>query len=191
MLLAVVFYRQIGDLLNRRFLDEIGFAILAIVVPILLMQLEMDTRWFLVPGLLGLFIIYRLTDRWVNRTSARDDTAEEAVGNLSFGIILGLSALIAISIAGIFLGDATAAVVEQMGIRPAIAGWILGVVTSIPEMVSFFAIYGAARREGTLRGLSDTQESLDNLTGSNMANVGVVYPFGLLAFLLSSAFLVS
>ena len=86
-----------------------------------------------------------------------------------------------------FLGDATADVVEQLGVHPAIAGWILGVVTSIPEMVSFFAVYGAAKREGKLRGLNDTQEALDNLTSSHMANVGIAYPMGLLAFLLAAS----
>ena len=96
--------------------------------------------------------------------------------------------MIAITIAGIFLGNATAAVIEQLGIRPVIAGWILGFITSVPEMVTFFSIYAAARREGKLRGLGVTQESLDNLAGSNVANVGIVYPLGLLAFLLGSTF---
>ena len=71
-----------------------------------------------------------------------------------------------------------------MGVSPEAAGWILGVVTSIPEMVSFFAIYAASRRAGKSGGLSDTQEALDNLTGSNMANVSIVYPLGLAAYLL-------
>jgi Ca2+/Na+ antiporter len=102
---------------------------------------------------------------------------------------MAITALIAIAVAGIFLGNATADVVQQLGIHPAIAGWILGIVTSTPEMVSFFAVYAAATREGRLQDLNDTQEVLDNLTGSNMANVGVVYPVGLLAFLLGSSLL--
>ena len=56
-------------------------------------------------------------------------------------------------------------------------------------MVTFFSVYAAAKREGTLQGLEDTQEALDNLTGSNMANVGVVYPFGLLAYLVGTTLL--
>ena len=108
---------------------------------------------------------------------------------MPYGLILGVTALVAITVAGVFLGDATAAVVEQMGIRPSIAGWILGVVTSIPEMVSFCAVYAASRDEGRLHDLNDTQEALDNLTGSNMSNVGVVYPVGLLVFLLVSSML--
>ncbi len=189
MLTAVTFYRQFKELFNKRFLDEIIFAALAIAVPVVLMQFGIDTRWYLVPILLGFFVVYRVVDTRVNRQHQNEEETQEAVGNLPFGIILGLSALIAIAIAGMFLGDATAAVVEQLGVHPAIAGWILGVVTSIPEMVSFFAVYAASSREGETQRLNDTQEALDNLTGSNMSNVGIVYPIGLLAFLLGSSLL--
>ncbi|MGB7345855.1 MAG: hypothetical protein WBD20_16685 [Pirellulaceae bacterium] len=188
MMTAVLWFRQMRGLWNKRFLDEICFAILAIVVPIVLMYFGMDRQWYLVPLLLLFFVVYQVVDRRINRLPLESVTdEEEAVGSLPVGIILGLSALIAIAIAGMFLGNATAEVVRQLGIHPAIAGWILGVVTSIPEMVSFFAVYAAAKRENQLGELADTQEVLDNLTGSNMSNVGVVYPIGLLAFLLATA----
>ena len=190
MLSAILFYRQFGELLNVRFIDEVLFAGLAVIVPIVLMRFGMDTQWVLVPILLGFFVIYRVVDRKVNRpTGGPEDEgdADQAVGNLHLGVILGVTALIAIAIAGMFLGNATAGVVEQLGVHPALAGWILGVVTSIPEMVSFFAVYAASQREGKSHELNDTQEALDNLTGSNMANVGIVYPIGLLAFLVASS----
>lgn len=187
MLMATVSYWQVGDLFNRRFIDEIGFAAAAIVAPIVLMHFEMDTQWYLVPALFGFFALYQVVDRRVNK-SIDTEPSEAAAGNLPFGIILGIAALVAIAIAGIFLGSATAGVVEQLGVHPVVAGWILGVVTSIPEMVSFFAVYATAKREGTLQDLHDTQEALDNLTGSNMSNVGIVYPTGLLAYLLAGHF---
>jgi Ca2+/Na+ antiporter len=188
MVLAISYYRQFGALFNKRFLDEVGFATLAIAVPLVLMKAGMDTQWYLVPVLLVFFVVYQVVDRRINRPAKGDEHSGEAVGSLPLGLILGITALIAIAIAGIFLGDATAQVVQQLGVRPALAGWILGVVTSIPEMVTFFAVYAAAHREGKLEDLNDTQEALDNLTGSNMANVGIVYPFGLLAFLLGALF---
>jgi Ca2+/Na+ antiporter len=89
----------------------------------------------------------------------------------------------------VFLGGAAEQVVNELGIHPAAAGWILGLMTSIPEMISFFAVYGAAKRAGLLDGLADTQEALDNLASSNMANVGLVYPAGLAAYLLATMFL--
>lgn len=188
MSVAVAHFRQIRDLFNARFYDEICFALAAIVLPIALMQWRLDTHWLLVPGLLGFFAVYLAIDKHINRPSP-SQKPEPAVGSLPFGLILGLSALIAITIAGGFLGNATAAVVEQMGIRPTIAGWILGFVTSIPEMVSFFAVYAVARKEDKLHELNDTQEVLDNLTGSNMSNVGFVYPVGLLVYLVVSLWL--
>ena len=61
---------------------------------------------------------------------------------------------------------------------------MLGFVTSLPEMVTFFAIYSLARERGTSHLAEDTQEALDNLAASNMTNTGLSYPLGLLAFLL-------
>jgi len=189
MSFAVLYFRQTRDLFNKRFLDEVAFALLAIAVPIVLMTAGMDRQWYLVPLLLGFFVVYRVVDGRVNQSPVQEESAEESVGSLPMGLILATTALVAIGVMGMFLGNATAQVVEQLGVRPAIAGWILGLVTSIPEMVSFFAVYSAAAREGKLQNLADTQEALDNLTGSNMANVGVVYPIGLLVFLVSAALL--
>ena len=154
-----------------------------------MMQWEIDTAWYLVPLLLLFFVVYQVVDRRVNTPSTEQDPTSEIVGNLPLGLLLAVGASIAISIAGYFLGTSTAVVVKQMEIPPAVAGWILGFVTSIPEMVTFFAVYSTAKKESTIDGKSDTQECLDNLAGSNMSNVGVVYPLGLLAYLIGSRLL--
>lgn len=190
MLIAVLRYRQLSDLFNWRFLDELGFAALAIAVPITLMSAGMDTAWYVIPVLFAFFLVYRIIDKRVNPPDEVVASAKQSTGNLSTGLILLSSALVVIVIAGVFLGNATANVVEHMGISPAYAGWILGFTTSIPEMISFFAIYAAASKEGTLHDLNDTQEVLDNLTSSNMSNVGIVYPLGLGVFLLATIVLV-
>ena len=191
MLAAIVYSRQFRDLMNRRFADELIFASIAIIVPIILMVFSLDTHWSLVPLLLGLFAVYQIVDKQVNRLGPDDANSDmdEPRGSLPLGLLLGVAALIAISVAGAFLGDATAKVIDQTQIRPSIAGWILGFVTSVPEMVTFFSVYANARNKGTEAELDDTQEALDNLSGSNMANVGIVYPFGLLAFLIATEFL--
>ena len=63
MLLAVSFYRQYGELLNKRFADEVIFAALAVAVSVALMQWGMDTQWYLVPILLGFFVVYQVVDK--------------------------------------------------------------------------------------------------------------------------------
>jgi len=184
MVIAVLRYGQLKELFNKRFLDEIGFAAVGIVAPLLLMKLELDTSWAVVPTLILLFVAYRVIDGRVNPQP--EVPANDSVGSVPLGMILSITALVLIAVAGLFLGDATQAVVHQMGIRPAVAGWILGFATSLPEVVTFFAVYATARREGNDHLLEDTQEVLDNLAASNMANTGLVYPVGLAVFLLAT-----
>jgi Ca2+/Na+ antiporter len=189
MLVAVLYYGQHKELFNRRFFDEIGFALLAVVFPLVLMQAGADTHWLLIPVLLGFFVFYRVMDVHLNPAGTEEGGHGEAVGSLPIGLLITVGALILIAIAGIFLGNATREVVEQFGVHPAIAGWLLGTVTSIPEMISFFSVYSRSRKTDQLLQLEDTQEVLDNLTGSNMANTGFVYPLGLLAFLVGGSLL--
>ena len=193
MLSAVVYFKQSKALFHKQFIDELGFALLAIVIPIGLMQAKLDTQWYLVVLLLAFFLIYQIVDRRINRPSdVEAEETQEVEANVAQGITQGIIfvavALVAIIVAGIFLGDSTATVVRQLGVHPTLAGWILGFVTSLPEMVTFFAVYSEAKKNKTLGDLNDTQEALDNLTGSNMANVGFVYPLGLLVYLVGSYF---
>jgi len=183
---AVGWFKQWKDLFNRRFADEIGFASAAVLAPVFLMQLELDRHWAMVPVLVGFFVVYRLVDRTVNAPEEAGGTAAQTVGSLPVGLIMAATSLLIIAVVGIFLGDATKTVVEQLGVHPAIAGCILGLCTSIPELISFFSVYQTSRAAGRLQELDDTQEALDNLTSSNMANVGVVYPVGLAAYLLAT-----
>lgn len=185
MLVAMTYYRQLHELMHRRFLDEIGFSVVAVAVPILLMKLELDTHWVVVPVLLAFFFLYRIVDKRMNRGS--DEPASRTVGSVRLGLILVVTALTLVAVVGVFLGWATEDVVNAMGVHPAVAGWILGFCTSLPEMVTFFAVYSAATKEGTAELLEDTQEALDNLASSNMANAGLIYPIGLAVFLIAAA----
>jgi hypothetical protein len=95
--------------------------------------------------------------------------------------------LVAISIAGNFLGGATRDVVELMGISAMATGWILGLITSLPEAVTFFAVFSARRVFGSSDRKAQVQELLDNLAASNMSNSGLIYPIGLGIYLLGTS----
>ncbi len=182
MLIAVLFFRRGRDLFRRQFLDEIGFALLGIAAPLLLMRFHLDTHWGVVPILLALFLGYLVFDRRLNRKP--EAPVAKAEGNLPVGVIMCVVALLLIAVAGFFLGDATKDVVQQMSIHPAIAGWILGAVTSFPEVVTFFSVFARSRRKEGEDTVDDTQEVLDNLAASNMSNTGLIYPIGLTVYLL-------
>jgi Ca2+/Na+ antiporter len=189
---VVVFYRRGGDLFHRRFIREIGFAVVGILAPLALMNLELDTHWSVVPLLPLTFLAYLFVDRG-DGSGDTEETETEPVDDSSplIGLIMCIVSLALIAGAGFFLGDSTRDVVLQMGVSPILTGWILGVVTSLPEAVTFFVAYSAKRPRKQSDPLAATQELLDNLAASNMSNSGLIYPLGLGLYLLVTGVAVS
>ena len=97
-------------------------------------------------------------------------------------IIVGL---ILIVVSGWYLGGVAEDLVVELGVSVWMIGWILGLISSIPEMTGFFEIYRKYQKAGTHRGIDDTQEALDSLVASNMSNLGIILPVGvfIVAFL--------
>jgi Ca2+/Na+ antiporter len=229
---ASFFYRQSRELLNRNFLDEAGFSVGAILIPILLVAGGgMGRSIWTAAGLFGYFALYIVVDRWLDRGtgtgtatgtakgtgtgpgSAPDAGSAPAAGpaggaersgpapaaepseaeqesstqgrgrSVLWAVGMILAGLLVIVVAGRFLGSAAEGVVKRMGLSEMAVGWILGVLTSLPELTSFFSIYASSREKGRLHEVEDTQEALDNLAASNMSNLGVIYPLGILVYL--------
>ena len=85
--------------------------------------------------------------------------------------------------AGRFLGTSAGVLIETLSMPIWLVGWILGLITSIPELTSFFEIYRLSKKKGTLESSDrDTQEALDALVASNMANLGIILPVGIIVY---------
>ena len=181
---ALLVCRRGRDLLDRRFVKELSFAGLGIIAPLLLMQLQLDQHPSVVLVLLLCFGLYL----WVDTSDGEvpEDQYGEDNGPLG-ALFLCLFSLGLIAVAGNFLGSATRDVVQTMGVPAIAAGWILGVVTSLPEAVTFFEVFSTKRAGETPNRKAQIQELLDNLAASNMSNSGLIYPLGLGIFLLGTA----
>lgn len=182
-LVALTYYKQQKRLAQKKFLDEIGFSIGAIVVPFFLVQFGSQAASIGTAGaLFGFFVAYIIVDRTVNSASSDDDSEEDEMLSDSAvrGIILITVGLISVIVLGEFLGEVAESIVHSLNVPEWAVGWILGVLTSLPEMTSFFALFKAGQNSPTD---DDCQEALDNLAASNMSNLGLIYPLGILMFL--------
>ena len=74
-------------------------------------------------------------------------------------------------------------VVNKLGFPQWAVGWILGFITSLPELTTFFAIFSAAKKRGEKSDAS-LQSNLDNLAASNMSNLGLIFPIGISVYLI-------
>ena len=182
---AVVVFRRGADVLQARFAKELTFAALGIGAPLVLMQRGMDTHWAVIPALLVLFVAYLLLDR--SKTAGGRDVAPTGSSGVARGLLMIVVVVALLTVAADHLGSATRAVVFEMGVPASAAGWILGLVTSLPEAVTFFSAFSSDRvqTKSVDRG-AQMQELLDNLAASNMSNSGLIYPVGLAIFLMTT-----
>jgi Ca2+/Na+ antiporter len=175
---AVSFFRQFKDLKRRTFVDEIVFGILSVIIPIILYYFKAQESVWLANILIIIFITYKVLDRSFNLPMGRTEPEVNQKRNSFFSIIILLFGIAIIVVSGKFLGGLSRELIVEFGISSWLIGWLLGFITSIPEMSGFFEVYRKHKIKGTIHGLDDTQEALDTLVSSNMCNLGIILPIG-------------
>jgi cation:H+ antiporter len=183
-LAAVLFYRQHWDLRSRKFADELVFGLVSVAVPLMLYSFKAGTTTWTALGLFGLFVVYKVLDRVLNPKAggqARTGVTCPRRGPL-VGVLLVAAGIVTISICGTFLGTVADSLVRELKTPAWLVGWLLGLVTSVPEMGGFFMVFRSHRERGTSELTDDTQEALDALVASNMCNLGIILPCGVLLF---------
>jgi Ca2+/Na+ antiporter len=183
---VLAFHQQL-DLKNKVFTDEIVFGILSVVIPLLLFAAHVETGYVAAAGLVGFFVFYKVMDKRLNMEGkpaiippgARD-------GTLGGGAILLVIGVGVILLAGRFLGSSAGALIKQLDVPAWAVGWILGLVTSVCELTSFIEIYRIHKPKDSPQHIGDTQEALDALVASNIANLGLILPIGMIVYLLVS-----
>lgn len=188
---ALVWYRQQGRIVQTQFIDEIGFAASAIGLPLLLAtQSGMERSPWTAVALFGVFLTYLVLDKILNKHVHANyaEEIERVDGSHSMAaalVLIGLG-IVGITLSGYYLGQVASNVVNQLGMPQWAVGWILGFITSLPELTTFFAIFAAAKKRGE-RSDASLQANLDNLAASNMSNLGLIFPIGITVFLVVAA----
>jgi Ca2+/Na+ antiporter len=185
---ASLWYARARALFKRKFADEMIFALVALAIPLVLSAREGLARspWSALL-LLGGFALYLLADKRFNPapppsfTLGRSSQVRQSRARAWTYTLIGIAGIV---LAGRFLGDVAESVVVDAGVPQWAVGWMLGFITSLPEMTAFFAVFASARQGGVAGDDTDCQENLDSLAASNVANLCLIYPIGVGAFLM-------
>jgi len=181
---AALYFGRSRSLAKRKFADEIGFALGAILLPIILITREHWAKSIWAAILLfGFFVVYLILDKKLNPPDPDEEEKSESKDSSKGlkGVVLILLGILGIIVAGNYLGGVAESIVKQMNVPEWAIGWILGVITSLPELTSFYAVFSLAKEQESDE---SCQQNLDNLAASNMSNVGLIYPIGIIVFLL-------
>ena len=180
---------------NKGIIIQNILVILTIIFPIILLKLENTLNIVIVLVLVAIYIIFywiskKIHERYLSYEDIKIEEREkeqeekEKYNNKQSFIYIGY-----ILIAGIllyFIGDALGSVLENLseifGIAESILGILLGMITSIPELVTFFEAQNHYKKEED-KNLLGVIEATNNLLTSNMLNLFVIQAIGILIYI--------
>ena len=180
---------------NKGIIIQNILVILTIIFPIILLKLENTLNIVIVLVLVDIYIIFywiskKIHERYLSyedikiEEREKEQEVKEKYNNKQSFIYIGY-----ILIAGIllyFIGDALGSVLENLseifGIAESILGILLGMITSIPELVTFFEAQNHYKKEED-KNLLGVIEATNNLLTSNMLNLFVIQAIGILIYI--------
>ena len=181
---------------NKGIIIQNILVILTIIFPIILLKLENTLNMMIVLILIVMYFIFywiskKIHERYLNyedikiEEREKEQEVKEKHKNKQSFIYVGY-----ILIAGIllyFIGDALGSVLENLSESFGIAEWILGIllgmITSIPELVTFFESQ-KHYKEKKDKNLLGVIEATNNLLTSNMLNLFIIQAIGIGIYIL-------
>jgi Ca2+/Na+ antiporter len=189
---AAAYFRHVRDLAGRGFRREHWILLASIAIPVMLLVTDQIRNIVIAPAFLLLYVLYLMAIRHITSDSPtplqyhevmhrerphRFSRRSRLIGN---GVVI-LAALVALYLLGDALGNVIVDLGATYGVPAIVIGTIVGVVTSLPELTTFFASYSAHRETRVNRG---SEEVMHNLLASNAANLLIVQNLGLVLFFL-------
>ena len=181
---------------NKGIIIQNILVIITIILPIILLKLENTLNIIIVFILVAMYFIFywiskKVHERYLSYEDVKieerekEQEAKEKHKNKQSFIYVGY-----ILIAGIllyFIGDALGSVLENLSESFGIAEWILGIllgmITSIPELVTFFESQ-KHYKEKKDKNLLGVIEATNNLLTSNMLNLFIIQAIGIGIYIL-------
>ena len=173
------------------------FVILTIIFPIILLTLENTFNIMIAFILVIMYLIFywiskKTHERYLNyedkKIEEREKEQKEKGNNRNKQSLIYVGYILIAGILLYFIGDALGNVLENLsegfGIAEAILGILLGGITSIPELVTFFEAqkHYKNKEEDKLLGVI---EATNNLLTSNMLNLFIIQAIGIIIYIIA------
>ena len=173
------------------------FVILTIIFPIILLTLKNTFNIMIAFILVIMYLIFywiskKTHERYLNyedkKIEEREKEQKEKGNNRNKQSLIYVGYILIAGILLYFIGDALGNVLENLsegfGIAEAILGILLGGITSIPELVTFFEAqkHYKNKEEDKLLGVI---EATNNLLTSNMLNLFIIQAIGIIIYIIA------
>ena len=184
LFLGTVFInKNISKLKNRVILFDLILVSITILVPIILLRLNIELDIFIVPLFLIFYALFSFLNNSIHKNYLNKD--EEKKKNekvktkrvILYSTIL-MATMIIIYIIGDLLGNTLEKLCNIFSVPQFLVGILLGFITSIPELITFFESqkYNQKEKDEML----GVVEATNNLLTSNVLNLFVIQTIGIL-----------
>ena len=198
--ISLIINKNHKALKNKGIIIQNIFVILTIIFPIILLKLENTLNIMIAFILVALYIIFywiskKIHEKYLNDVDIRMEQEDERIENETETIakrknkqsFIYVGYIVIAGILLYFIGDALGIVLENLsenfGIAESILGILLGLITSIPELVTFFESQKHYKKEED-KNLLGVIEATNNLLTSNMLNLFIIQAIGIVIYAL-------
>lgn len=190
-ILSIIINKNYKELRNKAIIIELIIVIVTILIPIFLLnyEKEIDVKFaltFIILYIVFLIIIKKVHEKYFyEEKSEEEDVLDEKVKSTKkyvYILIIILSGIL-LYIIGNALGDVLENLSELFGIAEFILGILLGMITSIPELITFFESQKHYREKESNKFLG-VIEATNNLLSSNMINLFLIQSLGIIIYVM-------
>ena len=188
---AIFLNKNVDKIKNKAIVTDIILVIFTILIPIVLLKLNIELNIMIVPIFIILYILFRVINDNVHKLYLKSEDEkieheieieEENESKNKFQTIKYIIYLIITGILLYFVGDKLGNTLENLcklfNISEAIIGILLGFITSIPELMTFFESQKHYKKEDD--DMLGVVEATNNLLTSNILNLFAIQTIGIL-----------
>ncbi len=190
-LVAIIANKNGNKLKNKAIKINLILVGITILIPIILLRLKIELNIGLVPVFIAIYLLFRFINNNVHKLYLKkEDKAieeqieeekksenrndKEAVKNIFVLLLAGVG----LYIAGDKLGDTLESLCNLFSVPQVIIGILLGFMTSIPELITFFESQKHGKRSNDE--MIGVIEATSNLLTSNMFNLFIIQTIGII-----------
>ena len=184
LFLGTVFLnKNISKLKNRAIIFDLILVSITILIPIILLRLNIELDIFIVPLFLIFYALFSFLNNNVHKNFInKDEEKKKKVKVNTKRVILYCSILMVtvfiIYIFGNLLGNSLEKLCYIFSIPQFLVGILLGFITSIPELITFFESQKYNKKEQDE--MIGVVEATNNLLTSNVLNLFIIQTIGIL-----------
>lgn len=192
--LAILLNKNYKLLKNRAIFTDITLVVITILIPLILVLGNVEMNVNLVPVFAVLYIMFLIINNKVHEKYLKkeDEKIEYEIekeeqrelknrNKLALYILLLIITGILLFVVGNLLGNTLESLCNRFEISQTIIGILLGFITSIPELITFFESQRHYKKDDS-DNLLGVVEATNNLFTSNIMNLFVIQTIGILIY---------